>query len=386
MKLVFVRHLAVMIVLASSMEPAPAYTLTTKEFYSAFLDLLKTGNGAARERLVRTNRSTASDCFGILVHKVRDETDPKRLEAYRLLATELEELLSITSGKEDCEEAERIYQRGEKALASEERLEAFRRVLVLCPTRMDALLRHANLSKKLGQFDDAVAGYQKLLRLKECPPAAYLGVGEVLSSAGLFRRSVPYLEKAIHAEPDSKRGRLILELAVRQISSDREGFITSEELVDRLWNPLGGNLMCMCPFHAKLLGRVRLREVTFALDSVVLGSRAKAQLAELARALRTESLKYGHCLIEGHADATGTVDYNLALSLARAEAVKRYLVDALGTDPALLSVAGMGPARPWTTNRTSRGRRANRRIEIVSIDRRIGRAVRWESRSSCTSR
>lgn len=46
---------------------------------------------------------------GIVTQKLRDETDPKRLEAYRLLTTELKELLAVTSGKENCEEAERIH-------------------------------------------------------------------------------------------------------------------------------------------------------------------------------------------------------------------------------------------------------------------------------------
>lgn len=231
------------------------------------------------------------------------------------------------------------------------------------------LLLHANLSKKLGRFDDAVAGYEKLLSLEQPPPAAFLGMGEVLYSAGLYRRSIPYLEKAIQVEPDSKKGRRILELAIREISVDKDGLITAEELVDRLWNPLQGNLMCMCPFHARLLGRVRLREVTFATDSQTLSPRAKAQLEDVARALRTESLKHGHFLIEGHAHVIGDGSYNKALSLARAEAVKRYPVDVHRANPALLSVAGMGSARPWTTNQTSSGRRANRRIEIVSIPR-----------------
>ncbi len=69
--------------------------------------------------------------------------------------------------------------------------------------------------------------------------------------------------------------------------------------------------------------------------------------------------------IEGGTDAVGTEDYNLALSLRRAESVKKYLVDNLGIDPARLSTVGYGKARPIATNLTEEGRQINRRAVRV---------------------
>jgi outer membrane protein OmpA-like peptidoglycan-associated protein len=50
-------------------------------------------------------------------------------------------------------------------------------------------------------------------------------------------------------------------------------------------------------------------------------------------------------VIEGHADANGTDDYNVDLSLRRAEVVRRWLV-AHGIDGSRLSVTAFGESRP----------------------------------------
>ena len=43
----------------------------------------------------------------------------------------------------------------------------------------------------------------------------------------------------------------------------------------------------------------------------------------------------------------------------------RYLQTAGGVDPTLLSAVGYGPFQPIASNNTAKGRRKNRRIEIV---------------------
>ncbi|MFN3415968.1 MAG: OmpA family protein [Caldimonas sp.] len=67
--------------------------------------------------------------------------------------------------------------------------------------------------------------------------------------------------------------------------------------------------------------------------------------------------------IIGHTDALGAPDANLALSLARADAVRSYL-QARGIDAQRLAVSGMGSARPVASNETAEGRARNRRIEF----------------------
>lgn len=66
----------------------------------------------------------------------------------------------------------------------------------------------------------------------------------------------------------------------------------------------------------------------------------------------------------GHTDASGPAAANLALSRARAEAVRRRLA-ALGVAPERMRAEGVGALAPRATNRTPEGRAANRRVEAV---------------------
>lgn len=58
--------------------------------------------------------------------------------------------------------------------------------------------------------------------------------------------------------------------------------------------------------------------------------------------------------LTGHADATGSAEYNLLLSLHRADRIARYLAGK-GMDPSRISVEGMGEATPLARNRNPNG-------------------------------
>ena len=68
----------------------------------------------------------------------------------------------------------------------------------------------------------------------------------------------------------------------------------------------------------------------------------------------------------GHTDNAGARASNLALSLARAEAVRTYL-GSKGVGPELVNVAGQGPDQPVADNRNADGRARNRRIEFKVV-------------------
>jgi OOP family OmpA-OmpF porin len=67
--------------------------------------------------------------------------------------------------------------------------------------------------------------------------------------------------------------------------------------------------------------------------------------------------------IGGHTDATGSAEYNLALSEHRAVAVRDAMI-AAGVDGARLIAKGYGEAVPLANNGTEQGRMVNRRIEF----------------------
>ncbi len=103
------------------------------------------------------------------------------------------------------------------------------------------------------------------------------------------------------------------------------------------------------------------RIIEFESGSAVLTDRGRGILDEMAAAMRT--LQNTRVEIIGHTDSMGLHQSNIALSYARADAVKAYLV-ANGIAPGNLSVAGAGPDRPVADNATSEGRARNRRIEF----------------------
>ncbi len=67
--------------------------------------------------------------------------------------------------------------------------------------------------------------------------------------------------------------------------------------------------------------------------------------------------------VEGHTDSQGSAKLNQTLSENRAKAVMDYLATK-GIDASRLSSKGFGEDNPIASNRTSRGRAQNRRVEI----------------------
>jgi OOP family OmpA-OmpF porin len=72
-----------------------------------------------------------------------------------------------------------------------------------------------------------------------------------------------------------------------------------------------------------------------------------------------------YVLLEGYTDSTGPEEYNLGLSLRRAESVANYLMDNYNIADERIVVNYYGPANPVASNATSEGRAMNRRVEIA---------------------
>jgi outer membrane protein OmpA-like peptidoglycan-associated protein len=71
--------------------------------------------------------------------------------------------------------------------------------------------------------------------------------------------------------------------------------------------------------------------------------------------------------VEGHTDADGEADANLALSVARAEAVVEALIER-GVAFQRLYAVGYGESLPVADNDTAKGKRANRRIAFSFLE------------------
>lgn len=105
--------------------------------------------------------------------------------------------------------------------------------------------------------------------------------------------------------------------------------------------------------------------ILFQSGAAIIAAESQAALDELAVDLSACPDAVVH--IEGHTDADGDEQLNLALSVARAEAVVEALVTR-GVTPARLYAVGYGESAPIADNETSAGKRLNRRIVVTVSD------------------
>ena len=120
-----------------------------------------------------------------------------------------------------------------------------------------------------------------------------------------------------------------------------------------------------CPvIKAAIIKRANLvaADVMFKINSTTLTSGSYPAIKEIADSLKTNPDL--DLLIEGHTDNTGTTDYNLTLSMQRAEAVRNVLLKQ-GIAGNRIQTRGYGDSRPVATNETAAGRAKNRRVVFV---------------------
>ncbi len=115
--------------------------------------------------------------------------------------------------------------------------------------------------------------------------------------------------------------------------------------------------------------------VFFNPDSAVLREEGKTVLSEIGGGIKLAEDSIGVIRIEGHTatvleDANYRVD-DRQLSSDRANAVLKYLEDACGIASEKLSALGYGKYRPIADNATSDGRKKNRRVEILIVEKNI---------------
>ncbi|GHT11825.1 hypothetical protein AGMMS4956_05460 [Bacteroidia bacterium] len=107
--------------------------------------------------------------------------------------------------------------------------------------------------------------------------------------------------------------------------------------------------------------RVTLRNIFFESGTATLTQEAIDVLNTVIPLFKEEPDM--HIEVSGHTDNTGSVAYNQRLSLERAKAVTKYLIES-GIDATNLSAVGYGLTQPVDTNDTETGRANNRRIEF----------------------
>ena len=101
----------------------------------------------------------------------------------------------------------------------------------------------------------------------------------------------------------------------------------------------------------------------FDHDKSVLKDEGKAALHDMGDSIKARGASVVDIDIIGHTDSDGTEEYNMGLSIRRAEAVRDYMVSE-GVDASIIDVSGEGESNPVADNATKEGRAENRRVDI----------------------
>ena len=115
-------------------------------------------------------------------------------------------------------------------------------------------------------------------------------------------------------------------------------------------------------------GQVRLimpGNITFDTDKTDVKQSFRPVLDSIAKVLA----KYNKTSVQiiGHTDNVGARDYNMQLSLKRAQTVGQYLA-LRGVTESRIGAYGAGPDQPIASNANEAGRSQNRRVEIGLVN------------------
>jgi OmpA-OmpF porin, OOP family len=106
---------------------------------------------------------------------------------------------------------------------------------------------------------------------------------------------------------------------------------------------------------------VRLNNIFFATGKSTLNNESFPELNRIAISMtenKTLTIELG-----GHTDNTGSTEFNLNLSQARADSVREYLIGK-GIEPDRVASKGYGETVPVAKNDTPEGQQRNRRVEF----------------------
>jgi outer membrane protein OmpA-like peptidoglycan-associated protein len=105
--------------------------------------------------------------------------------------------------------------------------------------------------------------------------------------------------------------------------------------------------------------------INFKLNSAELNDEAKATLDQLASKVKDSK---GYVLeIQGFTDKTGNDSHNFGLSQGRSASVVRYLSQQHQVPLFRMFILGLGSSKEVESNKTRKGRAANRRVEITLL-------------------
>lgn len=164
---------------------------------------------------------------------------------------------------------------------------------------------------------------------------------------------------------------LAFALGMATVAAQAEPVLSTDEIVQHFIKSakLGeSRAICIgtdqeCKAKAEAPAEALGMRVNFELNSATLSAGAQEQLKNFAAAMNDPKLKIGTFEVDGHTDARGTEILNDELSVRRAQAVTKVLVD-LGVAPDRIHAKGYGMSKPLTADPMAD---VNRRVETRMV-------------------
>ncbi len=111
----------------------------------------------------------------------------------------------------------------------------------------------------------------------------------------------------------------------------------------------------------KKIVRDAIRNLEFDFGKSTIRAKSYPSLNRVANLLTEKNFSLK---LAGHTDNVGSDDANMKLSKDRAESIKSYLVSQ-GANASRVEATGYGETQPIASNKTAKGRQANRRVEFT---------------------
>ncbi len=244
--------------------------------------------------------------------------------------------------------------------AARSQVEAYRDQLE--EERNRAAKREARLRDRIREMEGELEG-----RIEELGMARreYLRAQERITELDLEIQRLNNLLNATGAEAQQLQNRLDQLAAIE--AEVRETRRIYEEVLRRFRDQIEAGRLSVSIAQGRMVINLP-QDILFASGSATLGSEGRRTIGAVAHVL--EAIEGREFQVEGHTDddAISTAEFpsNWELSAARALSVVKLLVDN-GVPPETLSGAAYGEFDPIADNESPRGKRLNRRIEIVML-------------------
>ena len=108
---------------------------------------------------------------------------------------------------------------------------------------------------------------------------------------------------------------------------------------------------------------ISVGDILFFFDDFTIRPDQKPILREMIAMMKNQE-KIIKIRVDGYTDSVGTVEYNLALSQKRAQAVAEVIGETMSLPPDHMQVIGHGETGFVASNGNYQGRQKNRRVEI----------------------